>query len=459
MHPLRVLLFASVGIAIAVAAAFGFALHRLGTHDGTTIALSVLVFGAFLLPWSAVFLWALRRAADLELLGERTRRVAEGRDAEAITDRTYHGELDDLARGIEELRSIILRQKQTFEGHRAAMEEIVASLGEGLIAVNQRGTIVFANERVVDIFGSRSEMIGHSFLEVARRQSVVAAFDKALRGEASSDRLAVTTGAEERQIEVRVFPVAAASAEIAAVALFIDITQIERLQRIRRDFLDDFSHEVRTPLAGLRSAAETFERGGLTAHDEEQLRNVILRQLARIERLVQDLSELNRIESGELVLERQPVELRSLLGELVEDLRERLAGSPMTVTLQGTGSVADADRMRAQQIFSNLLDNARKHGGNRGRILVEVSEENGDAVVRVSDEGEGIPPHEIDRIFHRFYRVDKSRSQAVPGVGLGLAITKHLVLLHGGSIRAFNREEGGATFEVKLPRGRLTVDG
>ncbi|MCU1350086.1 MAG: sensor histidine kinase [Acidobacteria bacterium] len=453
MHPLRVLLFASVGIAVAVAAGFGYALHRLGTHDGTTFALAALVFGAFMLPWSAVFLWALRRASDLELLGERTRRVAEGRDAETITDRTYHGELDDLARGIEELRSIILRQKETFEGHRAAMEEIVASLGEGLIAVNQRGTIVFANERVVEIFGSLSDMIGRSFLEVVRRQSVVAAFDKALKGEASSDRIAVKAGVSERQIEVRVFPVAAASAEIAAVALFIDITQIERLQRIRKDFLDDFSHEVRTPLAGLRSAAETFEHGGLTEQQEEQLRNVILRQLARIERLVQDLSELNRIESGELVLERRPVELRALVGELVDDLRDRLAGSPMTVSVHGSESTAFVDPLRAQQIFSNLLDNACKHGGNRGEIVVEVSADQRDAIVRVSDQGEGIPPNEIDRIFNRFYRVDKSRSQAVPGVGLGLAIAKHLVLLHGGSIRAYNREGGGATFEVRVPRG------
>jgi len=451
MHPLRVLLLASVGIAIAVAAAFGYALNRLGTHPGTALALSAAVFGAFMLPWSAVFSWALRRASDLELLGERTRQVAEGRDTETLTDRTYHGELDDLARAIEELRSIILRQKETFEGHRAAMEEIVASLGEGLIAVNQRGTIVFANERVAEIFGGLSDMIGRSFLEVVRRQSVVAAFDKALRGEASSDRISLP-GATERQIEIRVFPVAAASAEIAAVALFIDITQIERLQRIRKDFLDDFSHEVRTPLAGLRSAAETFEHGGLTGQQEEQLRNVILRQLGRIERLVQDLSELNRIESGELVLERRTVDLRGLIGDLVADLRERLARSPVTVSLHGPESLAFADPMRVQQMFSNLLDNACKHGGNRGEIVVEVSADEQEATVRISDQGEGIPPNEIDRIFNRFYRVDKSRSQAVPGIGLGLAITKHLVLLHGGSIRAYNRDGGGATFEVRLPK-------
>jgi two-component system phosphate regulon sensor histidine kinase PhoR len=450
LHPLRALLFVSVGIAIAVAAAFGTLLHRLGAGQGTAIALGLCVFGAFMLPWSAVFLWALRRASDLDLLTERTRRVAEGRDQEVVADRPFHGELDDLARSIEELRSGIVRQKTRFEEHRAAVEQIVASLGEGLIAVNQRGNVVFANDRVVEIFGSRVDVVGRSFLQVARRQSVVAAFDKALRGEASSDRITVTTNGEERLIEIRVFPVAA-SAEISAVALFIDITQIERLQRIRKDFLDDFSHEVRTPLAGLRSAAETFEHGGLTSQQEEQLRNVILRQLGRIERLVKDLSELNRIESGELVLERRPVELRALLVDLVDDLRERMAGSAMTVGLRGEESTAWVDPARAQQMFSNLLDNAWKHGG-RGEIAVEVGTENGDATVRVSDRGEGIPPNEIDRIFNRFYRVDKSRSQAVPGTGLGLAITKHLVLLHGGSIRAYNRAGGGATFEVRLPR-------
>ena len=105
--------------------------------------------------------------------------------------------------------------------------------------------------------------------------------------------------------------------------------------------------------------------------------------------------------------------------------------------------------MRLQQIFSNLLDNAWKHAG--GGIHVEIARTDREAVVRISDEGDGIPPGEADRIFHRFHRVDRSRSQTVPGTGLGLAITKHLVLLHGGSIRAYNRSGGGATFEVRLP--------
>lgn len=155
------------------------------------------------------------------------------------------------------------------------------------------------------------------------------------------------------------------------------------------------------------------------------------------------------------MLQKRPVDLRGVLRELCDDFQER---SPeVRFTLTGDETIAAIDAPRAQQIFANLLDNACKHGGGKGEVSVEVGRENGAAVVRVSDEGPGIPPHELERVFHRFYRIDRSRSQ--PGTGLGLAIAKHLVALHGGAIRAYNRSPdglgGGATFEVRLP---LTAD-
>jgi two-component system phosphate regulon sensor histidine kinase PhoR len=296
------------------------------------------------------------------------------------------------------------------------------------------------------MFGGVGTLVGRSVIEVVRKQPVVAALDRALHGEASRERLTVGAGEDERQIEVRVFPVAA-SPEIAAVALFIDVTTLERLQRIRRHFLEDFSHEIRTPLAGLRSAAETLEQGGLDPGAEEQLRQVMQRQIARIERLINELSELNQIETGQIVLQRQPINLHTLLAEVCEEFRGRT--DALRFTLRGEDTVALIDGPRAQQIFSNLLDNAWKHGGEQGEVSVEVTRDSGEAVVRVSDEGPGIPPAELDRIFHRFYRVDRSRSQ--PGTGLGLAIAKHLVAAHGGSIRARNRPGGGAEFEVRFP--------
>lgn len=387
--------------------------------------------------------------ADIDGLRRRVQKLVDGNLRLPVNDRRFAGRLDELARTMEMVREVLLRQETSFEAHRAMMDQIVSAVGEGLIAVDTNGRVVYANERASTMFGN-PDLLGKSLLEVVRKRTLVEAVDKALKGEASSERTSLELRGSERHIDVRVFPVEA-SGEAAAVVLFIDVTQVERLQRIRKDFLDDFSHEVRTPLAGLRSAAETFAHGPLTDAQEDQLRKVILRQLDRIERLVKDVAELNRIESGELVLERRNVDLRNVLRDLCDEFRQRIAGKPLTFTVRGDETVARVDPARAQQIFTNLLDNACRHGGGRGEILVEVGRENGEAVVRVSDEGEGIPEGEMERIFHRFYRVDKSRSQ-LPGVGLGLAIAKHLVLIHGGSIRAYNRPAGGATFEVRLPR-------
>jgi PAS domain S-box-containing protein len=446
MHPLRVLLYVSLVLAIAVAWGLGAALQHAGAAPAAAIVLGFVAVVVFMIPWGGVSLWAVRRASDLDELTDRGRDVAEGLIEKPIADRAYHGELDDLARAMEEMRAALVRQRKVHDEHRAAMAEIVASLGEGLLAIDPRGRVVVANPRVGEMFGSGRDLIGRSVLEVVRKQSVVAALDKALRGEASTDRVSVGAGDDQRQIEVRAVPVEA-SPEIAAVALFIDITTIERLQRIRKDFLEDFSHEVRTPLAGLRSASETLEQGGVSPEAEQKLRQVMQRQLARIERLVNDLAELNQIESGQLVLDRHPISLLQVLGELCADFQGRT--DSVRYVLDGQDAIASVDASRAQQIFANLLDNAAKHGGGRGEVHVEVGREDGDAVVRVSDQGPGIPPHEVERIFHRFYRVDRSRSSS--GTGLGLAIAKHLVALHGGTIRAWNRAGGGATFEVRLP--------
>jgi signal transduction histidine kinase len=449
MHPLRIWLYTSLAIAIVVSVVFAEFLiaHGMATRDSVTVG--VLLCVLFLLPWMGVYVWAFKRASDLELLIDRTREIVEKRDTRTITDRQYHGEVDDLARAVEQVRIILDGERAWAAEQRLTMDNIAASLGEGLLAVDSAGRVVMANARLLEMFHHPGPYVGRQFLEIVRTRSLAAAFDKARDGESSSDRFVFDTDGVERQIEIRVFPVAD-SATVAAVALFIDITQIERLQRIRKDFLDDFSHEVRTPLAGLRSAVETFEQRGLTTSQEDQLREVMLRQLGRIERLVKELSELNRIESGELVLDRRNIRVDELLADLCTDFQNRIGPQP-AIRLRTTNVVAFADPARLQQIFTNLIDNAIKHGGGRGEVLVEAEQAGNDVVVRISDEGEGIPPGEITRIFHRFYRVDKSRSQHVAGVGLGLAITKHLVLLHGGSVRAYNRQRRGATFEVRLP--------
>lgn len=447
MHPLRILLIITLAIAAAVAVAFGALLVKTGVSRVESAVLAAVVFIAYLIPWGGVSWWALRRARDLESLIDKTRTLVESDDSTTLTDRSWHGELDELARAIEALRSLLTEQRAAAAEHRSTIEQIVGTLGEGLMAVSESGRVVFANPRVAEMFGGTTPMAGRSVLEVVRQKAVAEAIEVALAGKATVGRVLSSHGAEPRRIEIRAVPVTS-SGEIAAVALFIDVSDIERLQRVRRDFLDDFSHEVRTPLAGLRSAAETLLAGGLPAEHEAAMHQVMARQIHRIDRLVRDIAELNRIESGELVLERKPVDLQEIVSEVYNELADRHPGTTR-ILVKGTRAVVSADPVRVHQIVANLVDNALKHGGSE--VVVETGRDEEDCVVRVFDNGEGIPPGEVDRIFNRFYRVDRSRSQDVPGLGLGLAIVKHLALLHAGSIRAWNRPEGGAAFELRLP--------
>jgi PAS domain S-box-containing protein len=440
MHPLRMTLLVSLAVAIAVSVAFGYALHRLAIPDGEVIVIAAAVFAAFLVPWIAVALWAVRRASDLEELSQRSRAVAHGDYDRVVAGRLYHAEVDELARAIEELRRIILRQKASYEEQSETLQKIVGAIGEGLMALDREGRVVFANDRAGEMFGFDDTMSGRTYIEIVRKQPLVDAFEAALRGEEFTANVSVASPRGQRQIEIRVFPVA--SSAIAAVALFIDMTEIVRAQQMKKEFLDDFSHEVRTPLAGLQSAAESFD-GHLTPEQEKELRAIMLRQLNRIERLVGDLAELNRIESGTIVLDRRETDLAELAMAATEEFRQNVA-----LRVEGPATFANVDASRVQQILTNLLDNATKHGGG-GEVFVEIGSEGCEAVLRVSDRGDGIPADDLERIFERFYRANRRRP--VPGAGLGLAIARHLAVLHGGSLRAFNRAGGGATFELRLP--------
>ena len=188
MHPLKTLLFVSVVIAVGVAAALATALERAGAARPASIILGAAAFFAFMLPWLGVTFWAMRRATDLDTLVDRARAAAQKPRDIVVTDRPFHAELGDLARAIEALRAANVRQRQAHEEHRAAMDEIVASLGEGLLAVDPKGRVVVANARVAEMFGGAEALVGRAMVEVVRKQPVVAALDKALRGEASVDR-------------------------------------------------------------------------------------------------------------------------------------------------------------------------------------------------------------------------------------------------------------------------------
>ncbi len=356
--------------------------------------------------------------------------------------------LGELPARINALRSELLERTRAVESQRATYLAILNGLGEGMLALDRERRVVLANRRFGEIFNVTEVRAGQPLGEVVRISAVFDGFDRALEGSDAVEQFSVRSGIVERKIEMRAFPLS--SNEIAAAALFLDITHVERLEQIRRNFMSDFSHEVRTPLAGLRSAVETYDGGRLSAEEDQQLRRIMTRQVSRLDRLFNDLSELSRIESGELSLERVETDLRRLILELCEDFAERAAQQRVRLVTGEGSSVVAADPLRIQQAFSNLIDNAIKYGGQDHEVRIEIEDRPDAGVVRVIDQGEGVPTQEREKIFRRFYRVDKSRSQG--GTGLGLAITKHLVLLHKGSIDLESELGKGATFIVTLPK-------
>jgi signal transduction histidine kinase len=417
--------------------------------------LATLILALAAIACAVVFatLWS-RTNDDIRRLTDRLGR--DDAEASASLDVDSFGALDEIASRFYRSRSELARKLAASEFQNALLQQIMNGMGEGVLAIDRERRVVLANRRFAAMFNLQTAFVGQPLSTALRNEAILSGFDRVLDRATdhaeSASRFSLRSGIEERTIEMRAFPLP--SHELAAVALFIDVSLVERLEELRREFIADFSHEVRTPLAALKSAVETFEydRRHLTDEQDGQLRRIMTRQLARLERLAQDLSELSHIEAGDLSLERAEIDLRLLVEDLCEDFRDRAAQKQLQFVVTGKGARVHGDAMRIQQAISNLLDNAIKYGGEGTTIDIDVSASNHSGIVRISDHGEGIATEERDRIFRRFYRIDKSRSQEISGSGLGLAITKHLVLQHRGNIDVESEPGSGATFVVTLPR-------
>jgi signal transduction histidine kinase len=416
------------------------------------LLLTVIAILATGIAITFALLWS-RTRYDIRRLSERLSRPDA--EASASLDVDSFGALDEIASRFYRSRMDLARQLASAEFQNALLQQIMNGMGEGVLAIDRQRRVVLANRGFASMFNLQAGFVGQPLPAVLRNDAVLSGFETALGQPASrveSSRFSIRSGIEERKIEMRAFPLP--SHDLAAVALFIDVTHVERLEELRREFIADFSHEVRTPLAALKSAVETFDfdRGQLTEEQEGQLRRIMSRQLARLERLAEDLSDLSHIEAGDLSLERTEIDLRRLLEDLAEDFRDRASQEQLRFVITGDGARIHGDAMRLQQAFANLLDNAIKYGGEEATIDIEVSSSATAGVVRITDHGEGIPAEERDRIFRRFYRIDKSRSQEIAGSGLGLAITKHLILQHRGNIEVEGEPGNGASFVVTLPK-------
>lgn len=350
-------------------------------------------------------------------------------------------------------------QREKFEttqrAERARVEAMLDAMIEGLVVVDANRHLVLANRAAEGMFGFSRMMAGGTTLETLRHHEVAAIATRA------------TTATQPIELELRLDRPPARVLQISAVALhdrtgtttgavlvFHDVTRLRQLESIRQDFVANVSHELRTPLSLIKTAAETLIDGGkddpaVTARFLE----IIDKHANRLTRLLDDLLLLSRLDSGRVELQLEPLPLRNAVQETFDDA-EMIARSREVVLVNEVPEalVARADPMRIREVLGNLVENAIKYGRLKGHVGVSARRLGGGRIeVAVRDDGPGIPAEALQRVFERFYRVDKARSREQGGTGLGLSIVKNVVQAHGGDVRVESEPGHGATFYFTLP--------
>lgn len=344
---------------------------------------------------------------------------------------------------------------QQLRSQQSQAQVILDSMVEGVCALDRTGRVLWMNGSAERLFGVRQQdAAGKRLLELFRRPEINELINEVLTRQQPAIREIQVLGPQEQVIRFQGAPCESGQTGAALVFVAQDVTEIRRLERMRREFVANVSHELKTPLTSIKGLVETLLNGAL-----EDLANnrrfvaMIDEDATRLTQLIDDLLELSQIESKVAPLALRPVDLRGLIQDLVPRLRQQANERQVTleVSLPTDTPPVTGDSDRLRQVFLNLLDNAVKFNKPGGRVTVSARREPPLLSLSVEDTGIGIPEQDLQRIFERFYRVDKARSRELGGTGLGLAIVKHLIDLHHGTINVCSQPGRGSTFTIALP--------
>lgn len=430
--------------------------YLLGRLAGNVL---LVALAAAALSALAGYVWVRGLTRPVVEMSRIAKRMASG-DLEARAFAGYPGELGELAGSLNHLAREFTAALFRTESDRREVEAVLKSLSEIVIAVDERGRVALFNAAAERAFGvDESRALGQPVLAVIRLAGLAEGFSAVLQGAPAEVRELVTTTAEERTYEAHLAPVRQPDGTVSgAVAVLHDVSEIRRLERVRSEFVANVSHELRTPLTSLQGFVETLQDGAV--EDPETRRRflgIISGETARLNRLVDDLLDLSRLESGRFELHREPVDLAGLIRRTVDFYAPGAAAKGVAVEalLPESLSPVPGDDDLLEQALRNLVDNAVKYTPSGGRVEVTAEEvayiDRREVILRVTDTGPGIPKEHLPRLFERFYRVDRARSRELGGTGLGLAIVRHIVERHGGRVWVESEPGEGAAFSVALP--------
>jgi two-component system, OmpR family, phosphate regulon sensor histidine kinase PhoR len=405
---------------------------------------------AAVLMTSAGWFVARRIKEALDDIRGQVAAIAGGR-LDASVEPAATRELGDLGRAFNTMTSRLRGTVTELERMRVRLEETLANLSDGVIITDERGHVVLANQSALAMLAVRGPAVGEPVVEVARDHELADMVDRALTTPEGADERVIRHGLSGRILQAAARRLDAANERIGVVVLR-DVTELRRLEGMRREFVANVSHELRTPLTSIRALVEALEAGAL--HDPSVSADFLGRIVSEVDRLAQivdELLDLARLESGRIQLSLERIEPEALISHAIRRMAPQIERAGLTVDVQvapGMPAIV-ADRARVDQVLLNLVHNAVKFTPTGGTVTIHVVLMDDRLEIQVRDTGVGVSPEDLPRLFERFYKADRARRSE--GTGLGLAIAKHIVHAHGGTIWAQQNDGGGTLFVFQLP--------
>ncbi|EAD3179423.1 PAS domain-containing protein [Listeria monocytogenes] len=375
-------------------------------------------------------------------------------------DSRIHGkisrELQDLSISVNTLAESLETQMFEIKQNEQRLNAIVQNLVSGVMLINVDKQVIMTNRTMYQILGE-TEITGKPFYEVIKSFALSQLIEATFETKTIQQKEIILYFPREMILDASVSPILGENGEITGIILLLhDITQIRHLENVRSEFVTNVSHELKTPVTALKGFAETLLDGAM--YDEVLLKKfltIIKEESDRLHRLIMDILALSRIEQNPVAENVELVDVDEVIEQSARTIFEMATEKNIRVTIPEKTSASvmiETDRDKLQQIVINLLSNAINYTPVDGKVEVKLIEQEAEVIIEVTDNGIGIPAKDIDRVFERFYRVDKARSRHSGGTGLGLSIVKHLVENCGGRIEVESQEEVGSTFRVTLPK-------
>ncbi len=364
-----------------------------------------------------------------------------------LSNAEYYDELMPLLLRITSQQKQLHKQEHILNRQREEFETVTRNMREGLVLLNWRGTILSINHTAAALFGTTRDCIGKDILTVNRTLSIQDLLENVTAGRPAEKKLVI--GDSSYQVDAS--PILTGNVVTGAVLLLFDITEKEQAEQMRREFTANVSHELRTPLHTISGSAELLCSGLVSPEDVPRFTTQIYTEAQRMIQLVEDTINLSHLDEGSSEMEFEPVDLYAVAETTVESLRSAADAAGVTMTLEGESTTIPGIPQLLRGIAYNLCENAIKYNREQGSVHIRISRTAEGVEFSVRDTGIGIPPEHQNRIFERFYRVDKSRSKAVGGTGLGLSIVKHAAKIHRAKINVQSVQNEGTTIAVVFP--------